>query len=301
MFLPVGDKPNPDNYTPWVNYGLIAVNVLIFGIVSVPLTMQGSDLSDPSLRPWIDSILQGNQVSVAALQAQLSAYDVFVAQHGYTPGTPEILDIFASLFLHANIMHLAGNMLFLWIYGDNVEHRLGRGLYLLTYLFSGVAAALFFGAMDSQSMTPLIGASGAISGVLGLYFFLFPANEVKVLIILFPVFFKAVFFKARWVLIFYVVVDNLFPMALGGESSTAYGAHIGGFFFGLAAGLAAHLYVARPKARGELSRAQFHLKMAQYRLSQGQPVSAYQHIDKALKIDPSLQPQADQILQQLPS
>jgi membrane associated rhomboid family serine protease len=303
MFLPVGDRPNPENYTPWVNYGLMATNVLVFGLISLPLTVLGADLSDPMLQAWVETLLQAQpgDLSLDALENQLTAYDVFVAKHGYKPGAPEVSDVFACLFLHANFAHLAGNMLFLWIYGDNVEHRLGRAGYLCVYLLSGVAASLFFGAISGDSLTPLIGASGAISGVLGLYFFLFPANEIKIFIFLIPFIFKSVFFKARWVLLFYVVVENLFPLWLGAGSSTAYGAHLGGFFFGLLAGLIASLVVARPKARGDLSRAQFHLKMARYRLQQGQPVSAYQHVNKALKQDPSVQLEADEILSQIPS
>jgi hypothetical protein len=139
------------------------------------------------------------------------------------------------MFLHANFMHLAGNMLFLWIYGDNCEHRLGRLLYLAIYLLTGAAATLSFALFASGSLTPLVGASGAISGVLGLYFLLFPRNQVKVFILLFPIFFNVILLPARWVLGFYVVIDNLLPFLGGIGSGVAYGAHLGGFFAGLAA------------------------------------------------------------------
>ncbi len=164
----------------------------------------------------------------------LSAYDLFVFAHGYKPSQPEFSDLFMCLFLHAGLLHLFGNMLFLWIYGDNVEHRLGRVGFLAAYLVTGVVATLFFSLFAGSSMTPLIGASGAISGVLGLYFLLFPRNRVKVLIMFFPIFFKTIMLPARWVLGFYLVVDNLLPFLSQASSSVAYGAHIGGFLAGLA-------------------------------------------------------------------
>jgi len=132
-------------------------------------------------------------------------------------------------------MHLIGNMLFLWIYGDNVEHRLGRGGYLLAYLSTGVAATLFFTLFVPGSNAPLIGASGAISGVLGCYFLWFPRNQIKVFIFLFPFLMNTFLVPARFVLGFFLLVDNLVPFLVtkGGGSGVAHGAHIGGFIGGL--------------------------------------------------------------------
>jgi membrane associated rhomboid family serine protease len=165
--------------------------------------------------------------------AKLDAYNLFVFAHGYKPGAPELSDLFFSLFLHANFLHLAGNMLFLWIYGDNVEHRLGRIGYLVTYLTTGVIATLFFSLFAGSSMIPLVGASGAISGALGLYFLLFPRNKVKLFVAFFPFFFDVILLPARLVLGFYILVDNVLPFLTGTQSSVAYGAHIGGFLGGL--------------------------------------------------------------------
>jgi len=169
-----------------------------------------------------------------SLLENLSAYDLFVFEHGYKPGAPELADLFSSMFLHGGFLHLAGNMLFLWIYGDNVEHRLGRLGYLVTYLGSGAAATLAFSLFSGPSLVPLVGASGAISGVLGLYFLFFPRNRVKVFVFLFPLLFNVFLVPARWVLGFYVLVDNLLPFVAGAESGVAYGAHLGGFVAGLA-------------------------------------------------------------------
>jgi len=132
-------------------------------------------------------------------------------------------------------LHLLGNMLFLWIYGDNVEHRLGGILFVVWYLVTGAAATLFHAAFASGSPVPLVGASGAISGVLGFYFMWFPQNRVRVLIFLF--FFIRVFtFPARWVLGFYIVFSNILPFLVTQSQGggVAHGAHIGGFVAGLA-------------------------------------------------------------------
>jgi membrane associated rhomboid family serine protease len=141
------------------------------------------------------------------------------------------------MFLHGGFAHLFGNMLFLWIYGDNVEHRLGSVRYVLWYLATGACATLFHGLFDSDSRLPLVGASGAISGVLGFYFVWFPRNLVRVWVLLFPFFMNVVHLPARLVLGFYLVLDNIFPFLLtrGAQGAgVAYGAHIGGFLAGLA-------------------------------------------------------------------
>ncbi|HPR52991.1 MAG TPA: rhomboid family intramembrane serine protease [Deltaproteobacteria bacterium] len=234
MFIPIGDSPNPRNFTPWVNYSLIMVNVGVFFFITLPLSSQGVDINDPMLREFLrhiaDSLPSG--VSLRQVLASISAYDLFTYVHGYKPGAPQIGDLFFSMFLHGGLLHLVGNMLFLWIYGDNVEHRIGRLGYLVTYLATGVAATLFFSGFAGSSMTPLVGASGAISGILGLYFLLFPRNKVKVFIALFPIYFNVLLLPARWVLGFYLLVDNMLPFLIGAGSSVAFGAHIGGFLAG---------------------------------------------------------------------
>ena len=235
MFIPIGDSPNPRNFTPWVNWSLIIANVAVYFFITLPLSSQGVDLNDPMLREFLRHIAQSlpSGVSIRQIVASISAYDLFTYVHGYKPGAAQIGDLFFSMFLHGGFLHLAGNMLFLWIYGDNVEHRLGRMGYLITYLTAGIAATLFFSIFAGASMTPLVGASGAISGVLGLYFLLFPHNKVKVFIALFPIYFNVLLLPARWVLGFYILVDNLLPFVIGTGSSVAFGAHIGGFLAGL--------------------------------------------------------------------
>ena len=235
MFIPVGDTPNPPHFTPYVNWLLIAANVAVYLLISVPLAARGVSLNDPTLQDYIRQLYPALPSVLALRQVlgQTSAYDLFVFAHGYKPAAPALNDLFFSLFLHGGFLHLAGNMLFLWIYGDNVEHRVGRLGYFFTYLTSGVAATLFFALFAGRSMTPLVGASGAISGVLGLYFLLFPRNQIKVFVALFPFFFNVILLPARWVLGIFLLFDNLLPFFIGAQSGVAYGAHIGGFLAGL--------------------------------------------------------------------
>jgi membrane associated rhomboid family serine protease len=239
MFLPVGDQPNPRG-TPIATYAILAANLAIYLLVSLPLSIRPVDPGDPRLAEYVEVIRQNLPpgVSIQELLQQVSEYDLFVFSWGYRPAEPSILALFASMFLHGGFAHLFGNMLFLWIYGDNVEHRLGSARYVLWYLATGAAATLFHAAFDSDSRLPLVGASGAISGVLGFYFVWFPRNQVKVWVLLFPFFMNVVFLPARLVLGFYLILDNLLPFLLtrGSQGAgVAFGAHIGGFLAGLAA------------------------------------------------------------------
>jgi len=119
-----------------------------------------------------------------------------------------------SLLLHGGFMHLFGNMLFLWIYDDNVEHRLGRLWYLLAYLGTGVAATGASPLFDADSPPPLIAASGCISGVLGAYFLWFPHNQVSLLELFVPFFMQVFQISARLELGMYLVIDNRLPFLL---------------------------------------------------------------------------------------
>ena len=139
-----------------------------------------------------------------------------------------ILTIFTSMFLHGGILHLGGNMLYLWIFGNNVEDAVGHSRFILFYLFSGVAAALVQCSIDPGSAVPMIGASGAVSGILGAYLLLYPRARVKTLIFIF-LFITTVDIPAMVLLSLWFFVQIVFSHGQG----VAWFAHIGGFLFGL--------------------------------------------------------------------
>ena len=205
--FPVSDVI-PSRTTPFVTVGLIAANALAF-------------LYELQLRP-------------ADLQ-------VFTEVFGVVPAYFAWPTVLTSMFLHGGWMHVLGNMLYLWIFGDNVEDRLGHFGFLLFYLFCGTAAALTQVAINPYSIVPMIGASGAIAGVMGAYFVLYPRS--RVLTAIFVVVFMdlveipAIFFLGIWFLMqLFSGVGSLGSQAAGG--GVAFWAHVGGFVTGLVIGLA---------------------------------------------------------------
>ena len=238
MFLPISDAPNPKG-VPYATWTLIALNVAVYLVVNLPLGVQPADANDPAFREYLEFLSQyvSSRAELAQAARAVSAYDLFVFEHGYRPAEPSLADLVASMFMHGGLMHLFGNMLFLWIYGDNVERRLGAPWFVVAYLLTGVAATMFHAAFFSSSNVPLVGASGAISGVLGFYFVWFPKNVVRVLFFLPPFFVHTFFIGARIVLGVYLFIDNVVPFLFAGEGGVAHGAHIGGFLAGAAAAL----------------------------------------------------------------
>src|SRR4029453_5853345 len=190
-----------------------------------------------------------DRAALQQLVRDVSTYDLFVFQWGFRPAHPSVGALFTCMFLHAGLLHLVGNMLFLWIYGDNVEHRLGGIGYLLWYLGTGVAATLFHTVRAWDSDIPLVGASGAISGILGFYFIWFPRNSVRLLWLLPPFLMQTFDVPARLVLGMYLVLDNVLPYLItSGDAGGAPGAPIGGSLAGRAGGwiMARREMAARP-------------------------------------------------------
>jgi len=237
VVLPIGDAPNPRG-VPVVNYLLIAANVAVYLFVSLPLGAQHPAPNDPALHEYVRvmSHALANRAQLQQILTNVSLYDLFVFRWGFRPAAPSAVDLLTCMFLHAGFLHLFGNMLFLWIYGDNVEHRLGSVRYLCWYLGTGIAATLFHMLGAPGSQIPLVGASGAISGILGFYFVWFPRNRVRLLWLLPPFVMQVFEVPARIVLGIYLVLDNLLPyLIVSGDAGVAHGAHIGGFLAGLAA------------------------------------------------------------------
>ncbi|MCE5312692.1 MAG: rhomboid family intramembrane serine protease [Nitrospiraceae bacterium] len=201
---------NPTTIVPFVTIGLIAINcaVFIWQMLS-PLGMQQIVMSYGAIPANIISFTSNQPISPAAT-------------------------VFTAMFMHGGIFHIAGNMLYLWIFGNNIEDALGHFRFLLFYLFSGVVAAYSHALASTGSTIPMIGASGAVSGVLGAYLLLYPAARVHTLIFL-GFFIQVIRVPAVIVLVFWIGIQILngfisFGPAKGG---VAWFAHIGGFAAGL--------------------------------------------------------------------
>ena len=146
---------------------------------------------------------------------------------------PRYASLFTYMFLHGGWLHLLGNMLYLWIYGDNVEDAMGHARYLVFYCLCGVVAVGVQALSNPHSAYPIIGASGAISGILGAYLLLFPRAKVLTLVLL-PFFFTTLRLPAMLLLLLWFAVQLVSDLAVhGGDTSVAFGAHIGGFISGM--------------------------------------------------------------------
>lgn len=179
-------------------------------------------------------------VNVAVFLFELSmgrAATRFAFEFGLIPAAFSWSAVLTSMFLHGGFLHVGGNMLFLWIFGDNVEDRMGHGRYLLFYLLCGTAAALAQTAMSPGSEVPLIGASGAIAGVMGAYLVLYPHSRIVTLIwIVFFVDFveiPAIFFLGFWFLLQFVSGVGTVAAGAGSQGGVAFWAHVAGFVVGL--------------------------------------------------------------------
>jgi membrane associated rhomboid family serine protease len=214
MFIPLKDL-NPRRSFPIVNTLLIVTNIAVF-FYQVSLTL--------TLSPRAYNTLM---TAYSTVPARIPA---FLAGHMSAQGA--LLPLFTSMFLHSGILHIAGNMLFLWIFGDNVEDFFGHLPYLLFYLFCGVGSGLTHVLFNLHSTIPAVGASGAISGVMGAYIVLYPRARILTLVFIFFLPIPAVIVLGAWfALQFLSGVGSLGLVATGG---TAWWAHVGGFLIGMA-------------------------------------------------------------------
>jgi membrane associated rhomboid family serine protease len=225
--FPIGDENLPGRGVAWVTLGLIAVNVAVF------VFLQGASGDNTFTYGW-SSVAREITTGVDLTHAVPVVIDGTQYVIPEAPGPdPIYLTLLSSMFMHGSWLHLGGNMLFLWIFGDNVEHRAGPLLYLVAYLGAGLVASLAQILTDTTSLIPSLGASGAISGVLGAYLILFPRNRVTAFVIRFLVQIPALVAIGMWIAI-QVISSLADPTGAGG---VAYMAHIGGFGAGLLAGL----------------------------------------------------------------
>jgi membrane associated rhomboid family serine protease len=163
----------------------------------------------------------------------------FILYYGLIPAAFSWVAVLTSMFLHGGFLHFGGNMLYLWIFGDNVEDRMGHGRFAVFYLLCGIAAALAQTALNPDSVVPMVGASGAIAGVMGAYFVLYPHSRIVTLVPLF-VFFQvmeipAIFFLGIWFLLQFLSGVGSIATAVGGEPAggIAFWAHVAGFLAGV--------------------------------------------------------------------
>lgn len=212
MFLPIRDD-NPHTVTPFVNYTMLAACILVF--------------------LWQFSLgEEAGQIAVLAYGFTPAYFFGAGVPPGEIPYVPSTLTIFTSMFMHGGWMHLAGNMLYLWIFGDNIEASLGHRRYLVFYIACGIAAALAQGFAAPGSAVPMVGASGAISGVLGAYLVLHPRANIKVFVLLI-IYITVINVPAFIVLGFWIVGQLISSAAVNaGEPGVAFIAHIGGFVAG---------------------------------------------------------------------
>ena len=189
--------------------------------------------------PGVTVTLIAVNVAVYLFQLMLSegGRDAFLLGFGLVPAYFSLVNVVTSMFVHGGFAHLAGNLLFLWIFGDNVEDRLGHGRFLAFYLVCGFVAAFAQAALDPESLVPMVGASGAIAGVMGAYLVLYPRSRVLMLFP-FPVFLfelPAIVFLVIWFLVQFLNGINQLPVfernAISG--GVAFWAHVMGFVAGL--------------------------------------------------------------------
>jgi len=211
--IPIGDDDSTRRATPYITYAIIAANVLVF-------------------------FLELGQGSDAQLQSFFEKWSVIPQEYvRHTDLPPHIpfpfwFTLLSSMFLHGGWMHLIGNMLYLWIFGDNVEDQWGHVKFLVIYLICGVVASAAHIIFNQHSSLPSLGASGAISGILGAYIILFPKNRVRVLLGRGIVSLPAIVVLGFWIVLQFI--SQLGQIGSSAETAgVAYWAHIGGFLAGI--------------------------------------------------------------------
>ena len=214
MFLPLRDE-NTSGKFPAVNVGLLVANIAVF-VYQLTLTPQ---------------VYKGLVMANAMVPARIPSW---LAGHGSFEAA--FLPLLTSMFLHAGFAHIIGNMLFLWIFGDNVEAYFGHLGYLLFYLVCGIGAGLLHIAFNLHSHLPALGASGAISGVMGAYIVLEPGNRILCLVFIFVVRVPAVVVLGLWFVLQFL--SGLGELGTNVNGGVAVWAHIGGFVLGFVIALA---------------------------------------------------------------
>jgi membrane associated rhomboid family serine protease len=238
MLFPIADENHDRTTTPFINYVIILLNILVF------VFLQGLGSNEKFTYAFSTvpaEIVTGEDITTRdrVLVQPLTGQEVEMPGLQKTP-IPVYLTLITSMFMHGGIAHIFGNMLFLWIFGDNIEDRLGHLRYAVFYLICGILAGLahvfstvvFAGDNTASLLIPSLGASGAISGVLGAYILLFPTRRVTVLLSYFVTQVPAFIAIGLWFV--FQLISGLGMLGSGSQAGgVAYAAHIGGFVAGL--------------------------------------------------------------------
>jgi membrane associated rhomboid family serine protease len=223
--FPIGDDNSDRTIVPYANYILIALNVLVFLFLQ---QLGNNDAFTYAFSLVPKEITTG--VDLTGVQVVHDSFGHTAEIRQYATPFPVYFNFLSSMFMHGGFMHLFGNMLFLWIFGDNLENLVGHVRYVIFYLMCGFAAATAQIVMGPDSVIPMLGASGAISGVLGGYVLLFPQRQVRAIIFNFLTTVPAFVAIGIWIG-YQLLLGYLTPSSSGG---VAYAAHIGGFIAGVA-------------------------------------------------------------------
>ena len=227
--FPLFDQNEPGRGLAYVTLALIGINLVVFFLIQA---------NDPSFTAGYSAVPAEITTGTDIVRDQILAFEGQCVRIDHAPGpVPVHLTLVSSMFMHGGVAHILGNMLFLFIFGDNVEHAVGRFLFVPFYIATGLVGALAQIALDPDSFIPLLGASGAISGVLGAYLVMFPGNTVTVFLfrLLVPV--PAIVAIGMWALFQFVNGFGAITTSQETTGGVAYMAHIGGFAAGVVAGL----------------------------------------------------------------
>lgn len=244
--FPISDDNRDRTITPYVNYVLIGINIFVF------IFLQGLGSNERFTYAWAtvpQEILSGEDIVTndRPVRDPASGEQIMIPGLQETP-VPVLLTLLSAMFMHGGFAHIAGNMLYLWIFGDNLEDRMGHGRYLLFYIICGILAGLAHvyssAFLNSNLLIPSLGASGAISGVLGGYILLFPRRRVTAFVLRFLTQVPAYVAVGLWFV--FQLVEGLGMLGSSDGGGVAYAAHIGGFIAGF---LLVKLFDQGPKAR----------------------------------------------------
>jgi len=241
--FPIGDENERGHGPAFVSLAFIGLNIAVFLLLQGAGGPSGEDFTyGYSAVPF--EITNGVDL-VGAEEITVDGTPVPIPQE---PGpTPIWLTLLSSMFMHGGWLHIGGNLLFLWIFGDNVEHRIGHLPYLAFYLVAGVIASFAQILIDPGSIIPTLGASGAISGVLGAYLVMFPTNRITILMLRFPMKVPAIIAIGLWAAFQFINGIGAFAVTEQTGGGVAYMAHIGGFVAGVLAGIAFRVIFRDPR------------------------------------------------------